>query len=84
MPERIGKEGSKVSISGRVQSAINEATKVPGPASYMIKSIEGNKGWKFGIGESRKPELKSFVPGPGQYDINTRCESLKRTAPSWK
>lgn len=84
VPERIGKEGSRITISGRVLPTVTEAAKVPGPASYTVKPIEGNKGCKFGNGGGRKQEVRSFAPGPGQYNINTRYQSLKRTAPSWK
>jgi hypothetical protein len=84
VPEKIGKEGGKIIISGRVQPTVNEASKVPGPASYTIKSIDGNKGCKFGNGGGKISEFKSFVPGPGQYNVNSRYQGLKRTAPSWK
>lgn len=84
VPEKIGREGSKVSIAGRVPPVASEAAKVPGPAAYTVKAVEGNKGCKFGSGGGRGAGYRSFVPGPGQYNINTRYQSFKRTAPSWK
>ena len=74
----------RVSMAGRQPSVNREAMKVPSPAAYNVKPIGKARVCKFGTGSGRKSEIRSFVPGPGQYDIKTQYLSFKKSAPSWK
>jgi Sperm-tail PG-rich repeat len=54
---------------------LSKSASMPGPGFYKLrKDPEGPK-WKFGT-SSRSKELKSSVPGPGQYDFYSSISNL--------
>lgn len=87
--DRVGREGSKFSIAGRLRMELSDAVKVPGPASYDVKLSGIKGGYKFctadnSVTGSSTHIGKELSPGPGQYDVRTRYKRFKQCAPAWK
>ncbi len=79
-------EGAKITIGERrpYDPEEKEREGVPGPGNYKVK--EGDKGPKYSIGKSTRPEMvkKTDTPGPADYTLDKGTKATKNKNPEWK
>ena len=79
-------EGAKITIAEKLpyDPTSKEKEAVPGPGNYKVK--EGDKGPKYSIGKSTRPEMvkKTDTPGPADYTLDKGTKATKNKNPEWK
>ena len=86
----IGKEGPKITISGKLDSNyfIGDRKYVPGPGQYNTTDINSyrlkNPIYRIGTAKRNALYKSQEYPGPGQYASNKYINNVRKKNPSWK